>query len=246
MADTKITKFPRHLALILDGNRRWADKHGVPRKDAIHYGIAKVKEIFLEWNSRLKKDFGIKIPQITIYALTLNNVHKRPREELEEIYSVFYFEAIKALSNPLVYKHKVRFRFGGKLDLLPQDLHDALTNLELETRKHKGYTVFIPIAYDGNEEIINAYQKAGAISNLFFTDKLPDPNEFQKHLYFPEAKPVDMLVRTGGELRLSGFLLWYIGYAELFFTKTLAPDYSYEEFVKMLREFNKRERRFGK
>lgn len=232
---------PNHLAIILDGNRRWADKHNIPRKDAIWYGIAKVEEILLDWSERFEKEFKQKaFDQLTIYALTLNNVERRPKEELDEIYLAFLQEIMKIKLNSKLHERKVKVKFGGNFDVLPRDLKKAMQDLEELTEDYDNYTFFIPIAYDGNEEILQAFERAK--TKHFFSER----KDFVKSLYFSEALPIDMMIRTGGEMRLSGFMLWYIGYAELFFTDTLAEDFAYEEFVEMLKQFSQRDRRFGK
>lgn len=233
--------FPKHLAIILDGNRRWSDIHNISRKDVIYCGIAKVKEILLNWSERFEKEFGQKpYEQLTIYALTLDNVHKRPKEELDEIYTAFTQEIMKMKLNSKLHERKVKVKFGGKFDLLPQGLRKEMKHLEELTEHYDNYKFFIPLAYDGNEEIFQAFDKAKTY-NL-----VPSREEFLKSLYFLEALPIDMMIRTGGERRLSGFMLWYIGYAELFFTKTFPEDFAYEEFVEMLFKYSNRDRRFGK
>ncbi|MEM2995829.1 MAG: polyprenyl diphosphate synthase [Candidatus Bathyarchaeia archaeon] len=236
---------PRHLAIILDGNRRWADKNGIPRKYAIYYGVRKVEEIIMDWTLRFKEEYGV-IPceQLTIYALTLNNVCNRPLEELEEIYRAFEEEIYKVLGDESFHRCRIRVKVGGSLHLLPDYLQKAISELERATEGYDAYTFYIPLAYDGNEEILEACRKVcldKSVDSPNMVDK-----KFVENLYFPDAKPIDMLIRTGGELRLSGFMLWYLGYAELFFTKTLAEDFTYEEFVGMLKEFSQRDRRFGK
>jgi tritrans,polycis-undecaprenyl-diphosphate synthase [geranylgeranyl-diphosphate specific] len=236
---------PKHLAIILDGNRRWADKNGIPRKYAIYYGVRKVEEILMDWTLKFKEGYGV-IPceQLTIYALTLNNVCNRPSEELEEIYRAFEEEIYKVLGDESFHSRRIRVKVGGSLHLLPDYLRKAISELEEVTKNYDAYTFYIPLAYDGNEEILEACRKVCLEKSVNSTQMID--KKFQENLYFPDAKPIDMLIRTGGELRLSGFMLWYLGYAELFFTKTLAEDFTYEEFIGMLKEFSQRDRRFGK
>lgn len=240
---------PTHLAITLDGNRRWADKNGIPRKDAIYHGVHKVEEILVDWTPRFKKEYGI-IPcgQLTIYALTLNNIRNRPSAELEEIYRAFEKEIHKVLGEEKFHRCRIRVKVGGSLDLLPNYLQKAISELEKATKNYDASTFYIALAYDGNEEILEACRKI--CFDKTFVESVVDSQtvdkKFQEKLYFPDAKPVDMVIRTGGELRLSGFMLWYIGYAEFFFTKTLAEGFTYEEFISMLQEFSERDRRFGK
>lgn len=229
-------KLPFHIGIILDGNRRWADSKGISRKNAIHYGIAKVEEIMFDWSERFGQEFSIApFKQITIYALTLNNIQKRPKEELDEIYNAFLEEISRVKSKGELKRYKIRVKFGGKLSSLPQNLVEAAFEIEELTKNYNAYYFFITIAYDGNEEIRDAFANA-----ILHKNKLED------NLYFPEAKPIDMLIRTGGEMRLSGFMSWYVSQAELFFTETLAEDFTYEEFISMLKDFSLRDRRFGR
>jgi undecaprenyl diphosphate synthase len=227
---------PYHTAIILDGNRRWADSKGISRKDAIHYGIAKVEEILFTWSERFMDEYNtIPFKQITIYALTLNNIQKRPQEELNEIYNAFSEEISRVKSSGEFDHHQICVKFGGKRSSLPKNLVKAMGELEMLTKDNTGYYFFVPIAYDGNEEIRDATERSALLKN-----------QLENNLYFPEAKPIDMMIRTGGEMRLSSFMLWYIGQAELFFTETLAENFTYEEFEGMLKEYSMRDRRFGK
>lgn len=240
---------PTHLAIILDGNRRWADKNSIPRKDAIYHGIHKVEEILTDWTPRFKKEYGV-IPcgQLTIYALTLNNIHNRPTVELEEIYRAFEKEIHKVLGEDKFHRCRIRVKVGGRLDLLPGYLQKAISELEEATKNYDASTFYIALAYDGNEEILEACRKTcfdKAFAESVVCSDAVD-KKFQESLCFPDAKPIDIVIRTGGEFRLSGFMLWYVGYAELFFTKTLAEDFTYKEFVSILQEFSERDRRFGK
>jgi tritrans,polycis-undecaprenyl-diphosphate synthase [geranylgeranyl-diphosphate specific] len=222
-------KLPYHIAIILDGNRRWADIKGISRKNVINYGIVKVEEILFNWGERFKNEYKTTpFKQLTIYALTLNNIQNRPQVELKE-------EISHVKSSGEFEHYQICVKFGGKRSSLPQNLAKAMGELEMLTKNYTTYNFFIPIAYDGNEEIQDAVKHSALLKN-----------QFENNLYFPEAKPIDMMIRTGGEMRLSGFMLWYIGQAELFFPKTLAEDFTYEEFESLLREYSLRDRRFGK
>ena len=227
---------PYHIAMILDGNRRWADSKGISRKDAIHFGIAKVEEILFKWSERFKNENNIMpFKQLTIYALTLNNIEKRPKEEIVEIYNAFSDEIARVESSGEFNRYQICVKFGGKRSSLPQNLVKAMSELETLTKDHASLFFFVPIAYDGNEEIRDAAERSFLLKN-----------QIENNLYFPEAKPIDMMIRTGGEQRLSSFMLWYIGQAELFFTKTLAENFTYEEFDNLLKEYSMRDRRFGR
>lgn len=235
-----LNKLPKHIAICLDGNRRWADAHSVQRKVAIYHGIKKVKEILFEWTKKFQAEYdAVPFSQLTIYALTLNNVQNRPKGELTEIYKAFARELRLVVRETAFKTHGIALRIGGKREVLPPQLQEEIARAEAYTRNFSNYSFFIPLAYDGNEEVLQAFEKA-------VCSESPTRETLTQNLYFPTALPVDLMIRTGGEMRLSGFMMWYIGYAELFFTKSLPEDFSYNEFITILEEYCNRDRRFGK
>jgi len=226
-------KVPKHLAIILDGNRRWSKIHGVPIENCYLHAIRKAEEIALDWYKQFKQECGIKpFKQLTIYAYSLNNINFRSFKEVLNGYKNIESELANLDIKKRVMEAGLRLKFGGSLSRLPSEIHEGINGLEKLTESNDEYSCFVAIAYDGQEEIRQAV--------------MIDAFNFEKHLYFPEAYPIDMMIRTGGEQRLSGFMLWYVGQAELFFTKTLAEDFSYGEFIKMMIEYSARDRRFGK
>jgi undecaprenyl diphosphate synthase len=231
----KFEKLPEHVAITLDGNRRWALAHGLEKKEGIYHGIQKTEEVMYDWTRRFEKEFGMKpFSELTIHALTLHNM-ERPQEELRTINEGF----IKAFGTARVDKkyENVRVNFGGRLHLLDSKLQEEPHLLEKHSEKYTKYNFNVCIAYDGKDEIDRA-----VLLNKYVGVK--DPQEL---MFFPRAKPIDLYIRTSGEKRLSGFMLYYIGYAELFFLDCLAEDFTYDQFVNVLDEYaNKRQRRFGK
>jgi tritrans,polycis-undecaprenyl-diphosphate synthase [geranylgeranyl-diphosphate specific] len=233
----KFSQLPKHVAITLDGNRRWAVSHGLQKKDGIKYGIEKTAEIMYEWTRRFEKEFDVKpFNELTIHALTLNNM-QRPKEELETITEGF----IKTFREARINKkyENVRVNFGGRFSLLSKKLQEEMRLLEKHTEKFTDYNFNICIAYDGTDEI----NRAITLAKLDFDDE-KTPNNL---MYFPRASPIDIYIRTSGEKRLSGFMLYYIGYAEIFFLDCLAEDFTYDQFINVIDEYaNKRQRRFGK
>jgi tritrans,polycis-undecaprenyl-diphosphate synthase [geranylgeranyl-diphosphate specific] len=231
----KFEKLPEHVAITLDGNRRWALSHGLEKKEGIYHGIQKTEEVMYEWTRRFENEFGVKpFSELTIHALTLNNM-ERPQEELKTITDGF----IKAFGEARVDKkyENVRVNFGGRLELLEPRLQKELHLLEEHSKKYTKYNFNVCIAYDGKDEIDRAI-----LTGRY--DRISTP---QQLMFFPRAKPIDLYIRTSGEKRLSGFMLYYMGYAEIFFLDCLAEDFTYDQFVNVLEEYsNKRQRRFGK
>jgi undecaprenyl diphosphate synthase len=233
----KFEKLPEHVAITLDGNRRWALSHGLEKKEGIYHGIQKTEEIMYDWTRRFEKEFGVKpFKELTIHALTLNNM-ERPKEELRTITEGF----IKAFGEARKNKkyENVRVNFGGRRNLLSKKLQEEMRLLEKHSENYTDYNFNVCIAYDGTDEINRAI-----ITSKFDLEDEKKPQDF---MFFPRARPIDLYIRTSGEKRLSGFMLYYIGYAELFFLDCLAEDFTYDQFVEVLDEYsNKRQRRFGK
>ena len=237
----KISKIPLHVAVILDGNRRFAKRLMKKPWYGHRWGAKKVKE-FLKW----LKEFGIKYA--TLYSLSLENLRKRPKKELDNILKIFEREFKKVL-NPRheVHKYGVRIRIIGRIHLLPKNLQKIFREVEKATRNYKNYFLNFAIAYGGKQEIVDAVRKIvrelkkGKLSSRKINEKV-----FEEHLYTNGFPPVDIMIRTGGEKRLSNFLLWQCAYAELFFVNKMWPEFTKEDFVKILKEYERRERRFGK
>jgi undecaprenyl diphosphate synthase len=233
----KFNKLPEHVAITLDGNRRWADAHNIPRKLGIRYGIKKTEEIMYEWTARFEKEFGAKpFSELTIHALTLQNMG-RPTEQIDELTDAF----VETFSEARIGKkyQNVRVVFGGEKHLLREDLQLEMALLENASKEFTKYKFNVCIAYDGLSEIDRAVKLSKEFPYKDITAK--------DLMYFPEAKPIDLYIRTSGEKRLSNFMLYYIGYAEMFFVDSLAEDFTYDQFIEIMDEYaNKRQRRFGK
>ncbi len=233
-------RIPRHIAIIMDGNRRFAAKHGFPTYFGHRYGADKLIEV-LEWCFNL----GIRI--ITVYALSLENFYRRTRDELENLFKLFYEYANKFLRDERIHKNKVRIKFIGKIDLLPKFVLSAFKKLEESTKNYKNYLLNVAVCYSGREEILEAIRK---ICIDFKHEKIKlneiDEDLFRKYLYTNDVPDPDMIIRTSGEERLSNFLLWQAAYSELYFCEVYWPEFRKIDLLRAIRVYQQRERRFGR
>lgn len=221
---------PRHVAVIMDGNGRWAKKRLLPRSAGHRAGMNRMISL-----SEHVFDSGVEF--CTLYALSTENLN-RPQEELEALFSLFreYFSKNTAK----LKKKGIALRVIGNLNLLPADVREIIKRGEEETKGGKRGTLVLAIAYGARQEILSAVNRAvregkevseESFSALLSTDGIPDP---------------DLLIRTGKEVRLSNFLLWQSAYTEFYFTEKLFPDFTDKEFDKALLSYAARDRRFGK
>ncbi len=221
---------PVHVGIIMDGNGRWAKRRGLPRIEGHRKG-AEVTEKIVIAASRL----GIKY--LSLYAFSTEN-WKRPKEEVEFLFHLMY-EYVKSKLN-LFLDNNVSFRAMGRLHQLPEYLQEGFKEIEEKTAHCTGMTAVFAVNYGGRQEIIDAVNRA-----LKAGEKEINEEVIRKYLYIPELPDLDLLIRTSGELRISNFLLWQSAYTELWFTKTLWPDFTEEEFLAAIEDYKKRERRFG-
>ncbi len=223
------TSIPHSVGIIMDGNRRWAKARNVPSLEGHRAGYEKFKQV-LEWMK------GVGIETAFIYALSTENL-KRSEEEL-----AYLFDLFRLMSGHLddVAKDGVRVKFIGTRERLPKDIQDMVADLEARTATHTSRTLVVAVPYGGRAEIVAATNRAVA------EGKEVTEESFAQLLWTHGAPDPDLIIRTGGEKRLSNFLLWQSTYAELFFTDTLWPDFSREEFDAIIAEYGTRERRNGK
>ncbi len=232
---------PQHIAVIMDGNRRWAKKRGLLPWLGHRYGAKKARE-FLNWCL----DLGIKT--VTLYVFSTENFLRTP-EEVNELMKIIEEEVIKAFDDDSLKRNKVRVKILGKKELLPPSLRDKLERLEKSTEQHDKHFLNIAIAYGGRMEIVDAVRN---IVRDVLTGKLTieqiSEAEIEKRLYtshLPNPYP-DLVIRTSGEERLSGFLLWQSAYSELYFIDVYWPDFRKIDLWRAIRTYQKRERRFGR
>ena len=224
-------KIPEHIAIIMDGNGRWAKKRGLPRI-AGYYKGAEVAEDIVEFSIEL----GIK--HLTLFAFSTEN-WARPKEEVEALFELLrrYLQTKKEK----LYKLGVRVRFIGRRNRISGELLKLMEDIEEESRDFKKFFLNIAIDYGGRDDILRAVKKAIKLQREDINEEL-----FSSLLDLSCSPDPDLLIRTAGEKRISNFLLWNIAYTELYFTETLWPDFTREEFLKAIEDFSKRKRKFGR
>ena len=242
MADNPLRgHVPLSIGIIMDGNRRLARRFNLKPWKGHEMGVKKLEEV-LDWCS----EFGIKY--VTVYAFSTENFN-RPRREFKMIMKLFKEEFLK-IANNLKHKahlYKVRVRGIGRREMLPDDVREAMEKAEEATKSYKDYFLNLAIAYGGQQEITDACRK---VAEMVKKGRLkPDEiNEkiFTHFLYLNGTPSPDLIIRTGGEHRLSNFLLWHSAYSELAFVDEMWPEFSKETFVSVLKDFQRRQRRFGR
>lgn len=228
---TEELKIPSHVAIIMDGNGRWALKRGLPRIMG-HYQGAKVAEDIVEYATKL----GIK--HLTLYAFSTENWN-RPKEEVEALFKLLE-EYLKNKKQKL-YDLGIRTRFIGRRDRLPKKLVELMEQIEEESKNFNILTLNVAIDYGGRDEIIRAVKKL-----IKDNPSVIDEETFSQYLDLACSPDPDLLIRTAGEKRISNFLLWNIAYTEFYFTDTLWPDFTREEFLEAIKDYSKRKRKFGR
>lgn len=224
-------KIPESIAIIMDGNGRWAKKRGLPRIEGHRRGEKTVEMVI-----KTARELGIKY--LTLFAFSTENWN-RPKEEVEALFKILEEAIEKRLEE--IHKNKIRLKFIGRIEKLPSSLKEKIFLAEEKTKNNKKMVLNIALNYGGKEEILNAV-------NSILKENLKneiDENLFSKYLYTKDIPYPDLLIRTGGEKRISNFLLFQIAYTELYFTKTLWPDFKKRDFLKAISDYQRRERRFG-
>ena len=232
---------PNHIAIILDGNRRWAKRNlSLPKEG--HFKGADAVENLLDWC----EEFDIKI--ITLYVLSAENLSRKDLE-LENLFEIIRIRLEKLFNDPRIHKNQMRVKAIGRVELLPDSIKNVLKRLDDATKNYERHFLNIAIAYGGQDELIDAIKKiVGKIKDGVL--KIDDINkkEIEANLYtshLPQSSP-DMILRTSGEKRLSGFLLWQSAYSELIFMDVFWPGFRKIDLMRAIRTFQKRKRRIGK
>lgn len=230
-------KIPKHIAIILDGNRRWAKQHGLRPWHGHHYGKEKLKQL-LKWCAELK------IKQLTLYCFSMQNF-SRSTIEVKMLMSLIKKGIEEILKSKDIKKHGIRFKVIGRKHALPADVQRAIAELESATAQNKGLKVNLAIAYGGREEIIDALRAiAKDVKNRKLKAEHISEKTFEKYLYLSDTP--DLIIRTSGERRTSNFLLWQSAYSEWLFHPKLWPEFTKHDFIQCLEDYAKRKRRFGK
>ena len=223
-------RFPKHIAIIMDGNGRWAKRRFLPRSVGHKHGMERMIGL-------MERAFELGVEYITVYALSTENL-KRPKEEIDGLFNLMRNHFKEYIGR--VCARGARLRAIGDTSLLPEDLQEILRDSEAETAKYEGRGINVAVCYGARDEIVHAVNRAiekgekvteESFANLLYTEGIPDP---------------DLIIRTGKEVRLSNFLLYQAAYSELYFSKKMFPEFSDRDLDKAIREFGKRTRRFGK
>jgi tritrans,polycis-undecaprenyl-diphosphate synthase [geranylgeranyl-diphosphate specific] len=236
----KNNKKPEHIAIILDGNRRWAAEKELDPWLGHKEGAEKVEQL-LEWCLKLN------VKSITLYAFSTENF-RRPKKEVEKIMQIASEKLQKILKDERIHKNKVRVKVIGRINLLPQNLQKLVEEVEKATQNYDKHFLNIAFAYGGRAEIVDAARKiAEKVQRKELKPEEVNEGIFEKYLYtshLPKQDP-DLIIRTSGEERLSGFLLWQSAYSELCFLDVYWPDFRFIDLLRAVRTFQKRKRRFG-
>ncbi len=227
-------KLPRHVAIIMDGNGRWAKSRELPRIEGHIAGIESVREV-----TTMSREIGISY--LTLYAFSREN-WTRPRQEVKALLSLLGIYLDREL--PLMMENDIRFKAIGATDDLPKGLRRKLVEVAETTGKNRSMVLSLALSYSGREELLRA---ARLFAEDFRAGRKKRVNEkiFGSYLYTAGMPDPDLLIRTSGEMRLSNFLLWQLAYTEIYVTPTLWPDFRGEAYQKALNDFAGRERRFG-
>lgn len=235
---TSISKqnLPEHVAIIMDGNGRWAKKRSLPRLAGHHEGIRSVREI-----TRICGEIGIK--HLTLYTFSTEN-WSRPKTEVSALMTLLF----RTISDEVesLNKNNVKLSTIGDLSTLPDKARTGIENGIRLTQNNTGLNLILALSYGGRQEILHAVKsiskkvKSGEISADQMTEDF-----FSRHLYTADTPDPDLLIRTGGEFRMSNFLLWQAAYTELYTSNVFWPDFREKELLEALQEYQRRERRFG-
>ena len=227
---------PKHIAIIMDGNGRWASKRFLPRIQGHQKGVKAVRKV-------VKHCGKLGVKTLTLFAFSSENKN-RSNEEVSLLFKLF-LSVLKQEVNKL-NKHNVKLKIIGDLDLFPQEVQQTAIDAQALLTNNTGLTLVIAANYGGQWDIAQAAQQIAkrAVNNEIKADDI-NIDTFSQYLSLADQPKVDLLIRTSGELRISNFLLWEIAYSELYFTGTLWPDFNPAELDKAIESFNHRDRRFG-
>lgn len=234
---------PNHIGIIMDGNRRFARTAGLDLKAGHDYGADKAREV-LDWCLELG------IGHVTLWGFSTENRGRAP-DEVDHLHSLFANEARALIDDPRVHKNRVRVRIIGEIEDFPEVVREALREVERSTEEYDDIYLNIALGYGGREEIVSAVRKllkAKVQEGCELRELLEtvDADEIGRHLYTAGMPDPDFVIRTSGEVRMSGFLLWQTAYSEFYFCDAFWPEFRKIDFLRALRSFQARERRFGR
>ena len=230
-------KIPRHIGIILDGNRRFAKRLMLKPWKGHEWGAKKVEALF-DWC----KEYGIK--ELTLYAFSIENFN-RPKQEFNFLMNLFRKELTRMLTDKRIDNDKIKTNFVGRLYLLPKDIQELMQKNTKRAEKYNNYIINFAVAYGGRQEVIDAAKKIAEQikKGKIDIDKINEET-FSKNLY--NNDDVDLVIRTGGEQRTSGFMIYQAVYAEYFFLEKYFPELNKQDIETVVTQYTSRQRRFGK
>jgi len=236
LAELDLKKLPRHVAVIMDGNGRWAARKRLPRIEGHRRGIQAVREVIT-----LARELEIDI--LTLYAFSNEN-WSRPAPEINQLMTLLKRYLLKEVETMM--SNGIRFRAVGQIDRLPEAVASLIQTVEEKTSENKNMTLVLALSYGGRTEIVDTVKR---LAEDLRTEKISvkdlDETLFSEYLYTGDIPDPDLMIRTSGEVRISNFFLWQLAYTELYFTRVLWPDFKREDFLLALLDYQQRERRFG-
>lgn len=237
LSDLDLHKLPQHVAIIMDGNGRWAKRKGLPRVVGHQRGVEVARRIII-------KARELSIPYLSLFAFSKEN-WQRPKQEVETLLSLLAEYLEKEL--PLMVEKEIRLKVIGDREDFPEFLREKIKRVEEKTASFKGMCLVLALSYSGRAEILRIIRAIAkeVRDNRISLEEISE-DLIRKFSYFPELPDPDLLIRTSGEQRISNFFLYQLAYTELYFTPLLWPDFTEEEFVKALWDYQHRERRFGR
>ncbi|MGA2573604.1 MAG: polyprenyl diphosphate synthase [Candidatus Methanomethylicaceae archaeon] len=239
LSQVKKGDMPTHVGLILDGNRRWASEVGLDISSGHRQGFEKLKDV-LRWCWQL----GINT--VTVYALSTENLN-RDSGEVKDLMDLLEKGFTEVLENQEIHDNKVQIKAIGRLDILDEGLRKVIENAEEKTKDYRGRRIYVCVAYGGRAEIVDATKKM--LSSVMEGKLKPEEiteDTFSKYLYTAGDQDPDLIIRTSGEERLSGFLLWQSAYSEFYFMDVYWPDLRKIDLLRAVRTYQRRKRRYGK
>jgi undecaprenyl diphosphate synthase len=237
MEKLDMERLPKHIAIIMDGNGRWAKEQGQDRLFGHYHGVISVRKV-------VEAATEIGIEYLTLYAFSTEN-WDRPQAEVSGLMTLFVDTIAKEV--PDLHKNNIKLHFIGNLDMLPKEAQEALSNAMEITAQNTGLTLIIALSYSSRWELVEATKRiAQKVLNGSLDMEHITEAEISENLTTSEFPDPELMIRTSGECRISNFLLYQLAYAELYFTDTLWPAFGKEDLIKALSEYQSRERRFGK
>lgn len=231
-------QLPKHIAIIMDGNGRWAKRRHLPRIAGHKRGVEAVRSV-------VQTAARIKLPALTLYAFSAENFLRRPTGEINFLMRLL--DSYLKNELPLMQENNVRLSFIGRCSLLPESVQKRMTWALEETSRNTGMVLTLALNYSSRSEIVDAFHSIvqAAANNGGLKHLKIDEHIINQHLYTRDLPELDLVIRTSGELRLSNFLLWQAAYAELYVTKTFWPDFQGTHLLEAIAEYQQRERRYG-